>query len=42
MHDMPVSDKWERGNSYERYVGRWSRQVAPVFLSWLHVPGGLT
>ena len=41
MHDMPVSDKWERGNPYERYVGRWSRQVAPVFLSWLHIPGGL-
>lgn len=41
MHDMPVSDEWERGNPYERYVGRWSRQVAPVFLSWLHIPGGL-
>jgi len=41
MHDMPVSDTWERGNPYERYVGRWSRQVAPVFLSWLQIPGGL-
>ena len=41
MHDMPVSDEWERGNPYERDVGRWSRQVAPVFLSWLHIPGGL-
>lgn len=33
----PVSDTWERGNPYEQYVGRWSRQVAPLFLSWLHV-----
>jgi SAM-dependent methyltransferase len=33
-----VSDNWERGSSYERYVGRWSRQVAPPFLSWLRVP----
>lgn len=27
-----VSDTWERGNPYERYVGRWSRQVATRFL----------
>jgi SAM-dependent methyltransferase len=33
-----VSDNWERGNPYERYVGRWSRQIAPLFLSWLRVP----
>jgi SAM-dependent methyltransferase len=35
-----VSDTWERGSSYEQYVGRWSRQVAPVFLSWLGIPAG--
>jgi ubiquinone/menaquinone biosynthesis C-methylase UbiE len=35
-----VSDTWERGNPYEQYVGRWSRQVAPLFLSWLSLPGG--
>jgi SAM-dependent methyltransferase len=35
-----VSDTWERGSSYERYIGRWSRQVAPRFLSWLNVPAG--
>ena len=35
---QPVSDTWERGNPYEQYVGRWSRQVAPRFLSWLGVP----
>lgn len=35
-----VSDTWERGNPYEQYVGRWSRRVAPPFLSWLSVPTG--
>jgi SAM-dependent methyltransferase len=35
-----LSDTWERGSPYERYVGRWSRQVAPLFLSWLSIPGG--
>jgi SAM-dependent methyltransferase len=33
-----LSDTWERGDPYERYVGRWSRQVAPLFLSWLRIP----
>jgi SAM-dependent methyltransferase len=32
-----VSDTWKSGNPYERYVGRWSKRVAPLFLSWLHV-----
>lgn len=35
-----VSDTWERGSPYEQYVGRWSREVAPPFLSWLNVPAG--
>ncbi|CAG0955990.1 Demethylmenaquinone methyltransferase [Burkholderiales bacterium] len=35
-----VSDTWERGSPYERYVGRWSRRVAPPFLSWLGIPDG--
>jgi SAM-dependent methyltransferase len=35
-----VSDTWERGDPYERYVGRWSREVAPEFLSWLRIPAG--
>lgn len=35
-----VSDNWERGSPYERYVGRWSREVAPLFLSWLGIPAG--
>src|SRR5687768_10760100 len=35
-----VADTWERGDPYERYVGRWSRRVAPRFLAWLDVPPG--
>lgn len=40
MVPLLVSDTWERGNPYEQYVGRWSRQVAPAFLSWLGIPAG--
>ncbi len=40
MERKPVSDTWERGSPYEQYVGRWSRQVAPRFLSWLDVAPG--
>jgi SAM-dependent methyltransferase len=32
------SDNWQLGSPYERYVGRWSRRVAPLFLTWLDVP----
>lgn len=35
-----ISDTWERADPYEQYVGRWSRQVAPRFLSWLAQPAG--
>jgi SAM-dependent methyltransferase len=34
----PPSDAWTRGDAYDRYVGRWSRQVAPLFLTWLRIP----
>jgi SAM-dependent methyltransferase len=40
MARRPVSDTWESGDPYEQYVGRWSRRVAPPFLSWLAVPAG--
>lgn len=40
MEQRKVSDTWERGSPYEKYVGRWSRQVAPLFLSWLGIPAG--
>jgi SAM-dependent methyltransferase len=40
MDHKHVSDTWERGSPYEQYVGRWSRLVAPLFLSWLSIPAG--
>ncbi|MEO7854534.1 MAG: class I SAM-dependent methyltransferase [Rubrivivax sp.] len=40
MAEGQVSDTWERGNAYEQYVGRWSRQVAPAFLARLRIPVG--
>ncbi len=33
----PKTD-WSSGDSYEPYVGRWSRLVARAFLDWLAVP----
>jgi trans-aconitate methyltransferase len=32
-----ITDAWEQSDAYEEYVGRWSRQVAPAFLSWLGI-----
>ncbi len=40
MNSTRLSDSWEQGNPYERYIGRWSRQVAPRFLDWLNYPAG--
>ena len=37
---MSISDTWERGDPYERYIGRWSRLVAPEFVRWLAVGSG--
>ena len=34
-------DKWHDGSAYERYMGRWSRQLAPRLLAWLAAPSGL-
>ncbi|MHA1565449.1 MAG: class I SAM-dependent methyltransferase [Alphaproteobacteria bacterium] len=33
-------DLWDSSKTYEQYMGRWSRQVAPLFLEWLGAPGG--
>src|SRR4051812_5140601 len=38
MTQRVVDDTWQSGSPYERYVGRWSREVAPRFLSWLALP----
>lgn len=35
-----MKDNWGAGDAYERYVGRWSRQVAVEFLAWLDVEPG--
>jgi SAM-dependent methyltransferase len=33
-------DVWASGDSYEPYVGRWSRLVAKEFLAWINAPMG--
>ena len=35
-----MDDVWAQGEAYERFMGRWSRLVAPLFLDWLDAPGG--
>lgn len=34
-------DAWQAGDSYDVYMGRWSRQIAPAFLDWLDAEDGL-
>ena len=31
---------FEQPEAYERYIGRWSRRLAPEFISWLDVAAG--
>lgn len=31
-------DRWTGGDDYEAYVGRWSREVAPMFIDGLAIP----
>jgi len=33
-------DSWAAAGAYEDFMGRWSRRLAPVYVSWLQVPGG--
>jgi SAM-dependent methyltransferase len=33
-------DAWSSGDSYDIYMGRWSRRIAPRFLDWLNPPEG--
>lgn len=37
MNDAHDSASWRDGHNYEQYVGRWSRQIATPFVSWLGV-----
>lgn len=32
------SGLWSGSDAYEQYMGRWSRQVVPLFLDWLNAP----
>ena len=41
MTDEHTTGAWTSADAYERYVGRWSRRVAPPFLSWLDVAPGV-
>ncbi|WP_245943884.1 class I SAM-dependent methyltransferase [Acuticoccus kandeliae] len=34
-------DAWNAGDSYERYMGRWSRDIAALFIDWLTPAPGL-
>jgi len=31
---------WGDGDAYDRFMGRWSRGIAPEFLAWLDAPRG--
>lgn len=35
MTEASRHDAWQAGNSYDRYMGRWSRRIAPRFLDWI-------
>jgi len=35
-----VRDRWAAGSSYEDFMGRWSRMLAPAFVAWLRIPPG--
>ena len=35
MTDGARHDAWSAGDSYEAYMGRWSRRIAALFLDWL-------
>ena len=41
MPESCAGQVWTSGGSYEPYVGRWSRMVAPRFLNWVGAPPGL-
>ncbi|CAH1650355.1 MULTISPECIES: class I SAM-dependent methyltransferase [unclassified Chelatococcus] len=40
MPDISRHDAWVAGDSYDLYMGRWSRQIAPVFIDWLDAGAG--
>jgi SAM-dependent methyltransferase len=36
-----IPDSWAAGSSYEDFMGRWSRLLAPEFVAWLRIPRGV-
>lgn len=38
---IDVEDQWRAGSSYEDFMGRWSRRLAPEFVAWLQIPRGV-
>lgn len=41
MSETTRHDAWQAADSYDAYMGRWSRQLAPRFLEWLNPPDEL-
>lgn len=41
MSEASRHDAWQAGDSYDNYMGRWSRRIAPLFLDLVALPGGL-
>lgn len=41
MAELSRHDAWQAGESYDVYMGRWSRQIAPLFLDRLEAAEGL-
>jgi len=41
MPETSRHDAWQAGDSYDLYMGRWSRRIAPRFLDWLDASGDL-
>jgi len=41
MGEASRHDAWQAGDSYDNYMGRWSRRIAPMFLDLVALPGGL-
>ncbi len=41
MIETTRHDVWAAGDNYDRYMGRWSRRIAPLFLDWLQPAAGL-
>lgn len=41
MSEAARHDAWQAGDSYDLYMGRWSRALASRFLDWLALPQGL-